>query len=159
MQSSDKDGTHQPTEDIERTADPPTTAKDNVIATNEPFSIYTLNQKRLMVLFAATAAFFSPVTATIYLPALSSVAEDLHVSYGKITLTVTTYLVSTSYYWDAPGRKYLYLSGSGKSKLNTMILRDIRIQMIRPSDVACTYRKRQRGCSHLNPCTWSFARA
>lgn len=103
MHNDDKDILQQPTEDIERIADLPTPAKAAANATNEPFSIYTPPQKKLMVLFAATAAFFSPVTATIYLPALNTIAEDLHVSYGKITLTVTTYLVSTSPALGCPG--------------------------------------------------------
>jgi predicted MFS family arabinose efflux permease len=47
----------------------------------------------LMVVFAAIAAFFSPLTASIYLPALNTLAKDLNVSNSQITLTITTYLV------------------------------------------------------------------
>ncbi len=60
---------------------------------HESFSIYTKKQKRLMVVVAAIAAFFSPLTASIYLPALNTLAKDLNVSNSQITLTITTYLV------------------------------------------------------------------
>jgi|ERR1700761_5497427 len=61
---------------------------------SEPHSIYTKNQKRLMVIAAAIASTFSPITGNIYLPALNSVAQDLKVSNSAATLTVTTYMVS-----------------------------------------------------------------
>jgi hypothetical protein len=41
-------------------------------------------------------AFFSPFTAQIYFPALTSIAKDLHVSNSKINLTMTTYMVRSS---------------------------------------------------------------
>jgi len=59
----------------------------------EAHSIYTTNQKRAIVLAASIAAFFSPLSANIYLPALNTLAKDLSVSNTLITLTVTTYLV------------------------------------------------------------------
>ena len=65
------------------------------IAASEPHSIYTKNQKRMMVIAAAVASTFSPITGNIYLPALNSVAHDLKVSNSVVTLTVTFYMVST----------------------------------------------------------------
>jgi hypothetical protein len=59
----------------------------------EAHSIYTTNQKRAIILAASIAAFFSPLSANIYLPALNTLAKDLSVSNTLITLTVTTYLV------------------------------------------------------------------
>jgi hypothetical protein len=79
--------------DIEKGAQQPTTTP---IAASEPHSIYTKNQKRMMVVAAAVASTFSPITGNIYLPALNSVAHDLKVSNSVITLTVTFYMVSTS---------------------------------------------------------------
>jgi hypothetical protein len=79
--------------DIEKSALQPTAAP---IAASEPHSIYTRNQKRLMVIAAAVASTFSPITGNIYLPALNSVAHDLKVSNSVVTLTVTFYMVSTS---------------------------------------------------------------
>jgi hypothetical protein len=77
--------------DIEKGALQPT---DGPIAASEPHSIYTKNQKRLMVVAAAVASTFSPITGNIYLPALNSVAHDLKVSNSVVTLTVTFYMVS-----------------------------------------------------------------
>jgi hypothetical protein len=80
--------------DIEKGALQPTAAP---IEAREPHSIYTQNQKRMMVIAAAVASTFSPITGNIYLPALNSVAHDLKVSNSVVTLTVTFYMVSTSY--------------------------------------------------------------
>ena len=79
--------------DIEKGVQQPTTTP---IAASEPHSIYTKNQKRMMVVAAAVASTFSPITGNIYLPALNSVAHDLKVSNSVITLTVSFYMVSTS---------------------------------------------------------------
>jgi len=79
--------------DIEKGVQQPTTTP---IAASEPHSIYTKNQKRMMVVAAAVASTFSPITGNIYLPALNSVAHDLKVSNSVVTLTVTFYMVSTS---------------------------------------------------------------
>ncbi|CAG9978273.1 unnamed protein product [Clonostachys byssicola] len=57
------------------------------------FSVFTLWQKRAIVCCAALTAFFSPMTAQIYLPALTSIAEDLQVSSAKVNLTITTYMI------------------------------------------------------------------
>lgn len=42
---------------------------------------------------ASWAGFFSPVSATIYLPALNPLAEQLHVSNTLINLTLTSYMI------------------------------------------------------------------
>ena len=60
---------------------------------NEPYSIFTTNQKRAIVLVTSLAGFFSPLTGAIYYPAIPTIANDLHVSTSKINLTVTTYLI------------------------------------------------------------------
>lgn len=58
-----------------------------------PYSSFGPWQKKLIVLMATIAAFFSPFTAQIYFPALNALAKDLHVSPSKINLTMTTYMV------------------------------------------------------------------
>ncbi|EOO00447.1 putative major facilitator superfamily transporter protein [Phaeoacremonium minimum UCRPA7] len=58
-----------------------------------PYSIFTLWEKRFIVLGASLSAFFSPLTAQIYLPALNVLAKDFNVSASKMNLTVTTYMV------------------------------------------------------------------
>jgi hypothetical protein len=60
-----------------------------VNVSDEPHSIYTTPQKRIIILTASVAAFFSPLSANIYLPALNTLAHDLHVSNTLITLTVS----------------------------------------------------------------------
>jgi hypothetical protein len=57
------------------------------------YSSFTTWEKRFIVFTATMGAFFSPFTAQIYFPALNSLAKDLNVSYTKINLTMTTYMV------------------------------------------------------------------
>jgi hypothetical protein len=64
------------------------------VQSNEPFSIYAKRQKIGIIFTASVASFFSPMGANIYLPAINSVAKDLHVSNSLINLTLSTYLVS-----------------------------------------------------------------
>lgn len=58
-----------------------------------PYTSFTLWEKRLIVLAASMSAFFSPLTAQIYFPALNVVAEDFGVTTSQINLTVTTYMI------------------------------------------------------------------
>ncbi|OOF91576.1 hypothetical protein ASPCADRAFT_399934 [Aspergillus carbonarius ITEM 5010] len=60
---------------------------------SEPYSIFTTAQKRLIILTAALASSFSPLSANIYYPALNSIAADLGVSSSQINLTITTYML------------------------------------------------------------------
>lgn len=57
------------------------------------YSTFTTLQKRLIILAAALASAFSPLSANIYYPALNSIAKDLKVSTSQINLTITTYMV------------------------------------------------------------------
>lgn len=61
-----------------------------------PYSIFNRHQKRLIILAAAIASTFSPLSANIYFPALNSIAKDLKVSPSQINLTITTYMVTSS---------------------------------------------------------------
>ncbi|KAF7558354.1 hypothetical protein G7046_g5792 [Stylonectria norvegica] len=58
-----------------------------------PYSSFTAWQKRFIVLAAALTAFFSPLSAQIYFPALTTIADNLHVSDSQVNLTVTTYMI------------------------------------------------------------------
>jgi hypothetical protein len=62
-------------------------------AAGKKYSFFTTTEKRAIVLAAATGAFFSPLSAQIYFPALNALSRDLHVSVTEINLTVTTYMV------------------------------------------------------------------
>lgn len=64
----------------------------NVIA-KEDYSVFTVWQKRWIILAASFASWFSPMTGSIYFPALTEIAQDLHVSSSKVSITVTTYLI------------------------------------------------------------------
>ncbi|UKZ83217.1 hypothetical protein TrVFT333_011022 [Trichoderma virens FT-333] len=58
-----------------------------------PYSVFTTWQKRMLALAAASTAFFSPISAQIYLPALTQLSDELDVSSTKINLTITTYMI------------------------------------------------------------------
>jgi hypothetical protein len=60
----------------------------------EAFSQFTVGQKRAIVAMGSLASFFSPLSSSIYLPALTTIAHSLHISTSQVNLTVTTYLVS-----------------------------------------------------------------
>lgn len=82
------------------------TEKNEVIATEQQeeaantlhtddkvFSIYTHNEKRLLVLCGGICAFFSPTSSQVYYPSLNVIARDLNVSNTLVNLTITTYIV------------------------------------------------------------------
>jgi hypothetical protein len=60
----------------------------------QPHSIFSRWQKVTYVYIASLTAFASPVSSNIYLPAILSIADELHVSLTKISLTITVYMVS-----------------------------------------------------------------
>jgi hypothetical protein len=74
--------------------------------TTESYSVFTPTQKRLIILTAALASSFSPLSANIYYPALNSIAKDLRVSPSQINLTITTYMVCSK-------EEHLYTNISG----------------------------------------------
>lgn len=64
------------------------------VSTDTPYSIFpngrdTLGHHRRLV-----GGLISPLSSSIYLPALNSLAQDMHISVSLINLTVTTYLVT-----------------------------------------------------------------
>ncbi|KAG0154453.1 hypothetical protein PDIDSM_21 [Penicillium digitatum] len=81
--------------------------------TIEPYSVFTPTQKRFIILTAALASSFSPLSANIYYPALNSIAEDLLVSPSQINLTITTYMglapLMTGSLADQAGRRPAYI--------------------------------------------------
>jgi multidrug resistance protein len=58
-----------------------------------PHSIFSRWQRITYVHVASLAAFASPVSSSIYLPAMLSIAKDLDVSLTKISWTITVFLV------------------------------------------------------------------
>ncbi|KAJ6092623.1 hypothetical protein N7486_007912 [Penicillium sp. IBT 16267x] len=60
---------------------------------HEKYSVFTV-EKRAIVVFGSLASFFSPLSSSIYFPALDTIATALNLSKEEVDLTVTTYLES-----------------------------------------------------------------
>ncbi|KAI1171997.1 MFS general substrate transporter [Nemania sp. FL0916] len=71
-------------------AEPPSERPE---ALGAKYTIFTSAEKKALVFAAALGAFFSPLSAQIYFPALDALSRDLHVSITEINLTVTTYMI------------------------------------------------------------------
>lgn len=61
--------------------------------TQEPFSVFTNIQKRMIVLIAALTTLLPPLTGSTYYPVIPTMAHDLNVSVSDIGYTITAYLV------------------------------------------------------------------
>ncbi|CVL01737.1 probable dityrosine transporter [Fusarium mangiferae] len=85
----DSESTHTRVSD----QDPEKQPNTEIEIPDAPYSSFSLWQKRLIVLAAASTAIFSPMTAQIYFPALPAIANDLGVTTSQINLTVTTYMI------------------------------------------------------------------
>ncbi|KAF8640674.1 hypothetical protein AX17_000331 [Amanita inopinata Kibby_2008] len=59
----------------------------------KPHSIYTRGEKWVIVCLAAFAGLFSPLTSSIYFPAIPTIAVAFHKSIELINLTITMYMV------------------------------------------------------------------
>lgn len=65
-----------------------------VLQPPEPvYSIFTTWEKRWIVIGSSVIGLFSPLSAQIYLPALTNLADDFKVTASKINLTITTYMI------------------------------------------------------------------
>lgn len=58
-----------------------------------PYSILTSGQKNINLFLISFAATFSPLSSFIFFPAIDALSKSLHVSVGKINLTITSYLI------------------------------------------------------------------
>lgn len=74
---------------------PSTRSLEAAPSQDEVYSIFTPGQKKAIVLTASFCSILSPLTGSIYYPALDTIARDYHVSNTAINLTVTTFLVSS----------------------------------------------------------------
>ncbi|TFK77325.1 MFS general substrate transporter [Pluteus cervinus] len=70
---------------------PPASSKE--VEPPRPFSIYTRNEKWMIVSLIAFAGLFSPLTANIYFPAIPTLVQEFHKSTELINLTVTMYII------------------------------------------------------------------
>ncbi|KAK2601480.1 hypothetical protein N8I77_010928 [Diaporthe amygdali] len=57
------------------------------------YSIFTPHQKLAIVLVASVAAFISPASAYVYLPAMAAMGEDLGASPNSMNWSITTYII------------------------------------------------------------------
>jgi hypothetical protein len=64
------------------------------ITPEPPYSIYPKWKRMVLVYIASVAAFASPISSSIYFPAMLELAKDLNTTLTKIGLTVTTYMVN-----------------------------------------------------------------
>lgn len=62
-------------------------------AAEPPWSVFPSKEKAFVIIVGSFAALISPLSSSIYLPALNSLAHDMDVSVSLINLTITTYLV------------------------------------------------------------------
>ncbi|KAJ5691763.1 hypothetical protein N7462_001186 [Penicillium macrosclerotiorum] len=58
-----------------------------------PYSVLPPGEKAFVIVVGSFAALISPLSSSIYLPALNSLARDMDVSVSLINLTITTYLI------------------------------------------------------------------
>ena len=56
-----------------------------------PYTILGSKEKIFTIILASSAAFISPVSSSIYLPALNALAKDLNVTSSTINITITVY--------------------------------------------------------------------
>ena len=47
---------------------------------NKPYSVFTHNEKKIIIICVGLAQFFLPISGQIYFPLLDTIASDLHVS-------------------------------------------------------------------------------
>jgi hypothetical protein len=57
------------------------------------YSVFTKKQKHWIMFMCALGGFFSPLSSSIYFPALPALASDLKVTTERINLTVTAFLI------------------------------------------------------------------
>lgn len=70
-------------------------ASDPSPATTEeqPFTVFTIWERRWIVFLSAFAGMFSPMSSFIFYPAITAISDGLNVSVGLINLAITTYMV------------------------------------------------------------------
>lgn len=102
-----------PSEDVEQTsgAEPCTAA-----AALPSYSILTKRQNILVLCLASFAATFSPLSSFIFFPAIDDLSQALHISVGRVNLTITSYMIVAGIapailgdLSDKIGRRIIYL--------------------------------------------------
>jgi MFS family permease len=81
------------------------------------YSTFSKAQKRSIIFLTGFTSMFSPLSGSIYFPAIPFIAKDLHVSIELINLTITSYMIVSGIaptllgdMADQIGRRPIYLS-------------------------------------------------
>jgi hypothetical protein len=64
-----------------------------VQSSSPPYSVFSRRKKHFIVFLAAWGGFFSPLSANIYFPALTSLTREYNVSSTLMNLTLTSYMI------------------------------------------------------------------
>lgn len=72
--------------------------KTATTTTDVPYCILPERQKIFLMMLCSFAAMISPISSSIYFPALNSIGSDLGVSTNKMNLSITMFLVSKTHY-------------------------------------------------------------
>ncbi|GAN01601.1 MFS general substrate transporter [Mucor ambiguus] len=82
----------------------------------EPYSIWTTGQLVRFLSICAGTGMISPLTASIYLPALNQIQSDLNTTTEKVNISITVYMIFQAIsptFWgtiaDSYGRRPVYL--------------------------------------------------
>ena len=68
-------------------------AVDQTLSRRPPYSVFSKRKKQYVVFMVAWAGLFSPLSASIYFPALNTLARELSISNELINLTLTSYMI------------------------------------------------------------------
>ncbi|KAK2590254.1 hypothetical protein QQS21_012070 [Conoideocrella luteorostrata] len=81
-----------------------------------PYHVFTNQAKWFVVITIGVAGLFSGLSSNIYLPSLSAIVKDLHISLNDVSLTITSYLIIqgiSPLFWgslsDTLGRRPIYI--------------------------------------------------
>lgn len=69
------------------------TSEPSPATAEEPFTVFTIWERRWIVFLSAFAGMFSPMSSFIFYPAITAISDGLNVSVGLVNLAVTTYMV------------------------------------------------------------------
>lgn len=73
--------------------EPRTAPTDSPSESAPLYTVFSKGEVRFIIFIAAFAGLISPLSATIYFPALNVLSRDLKVSSSSINLTLTTYMI------------------------------------------------------------------
>lgn len=95
----------------------------------KPYHVFSKKQTWFVVVIIGAAGLFSGLSSNIYFPSLAQIANELNVSLGTVSLTITSYLIVqgfTPVIWgafsDALGRRPIYIASFAVYILSNIVL-------------------------------------